>query len=185
MSTEKSEVGHVTAPMNIHHYENLWSYVSRGCQWSWHPILRAFCAQWTISGWSKCDGGWAEAVGGMCLAASDLRGLPPNWASAIRGAVYNIELMCDTLRVCWTQTICRTFLCFAALCQSWTSCVAILLLGSVTLLVYPHAVSMWILFHLGFTESMYNWAIPVVRWEVIKMQLSVFSSRSVMTVYRK
>jgi hypothetical protein len=44
--------------------------------------------------------------------------------------------MCDTLRVCWTQTMCRTFLCFAALCQSWTSCVAILLLGSVTLLVY-------------------------------------------------
>ena len=28
------------------------------------------------------------------------------------------------------------------------------------------AVSMWILFHLGFTESMYNWAIPVVCWEV-------------------
>jgi len=71
------------------------------------------------------------------LTASDLRGLPPNWASAIWGAVYNIELMCDTSRVCWTQTICHTFLCFAALCQSWTSCVAILLLGSVMLLVYP------------------------------------------------
>ena len=88
---------------------------------------------WVVKMW------WwvGKSSGGMCLAASDLRGLPPNWASAIRGAVYNIELMCDTLLVCWTQIVCRTFFCFAALCQSWTSCVAILLLGSVTLLVYP------------------------------------------------
>ena len=30
-------------------------------------------------------------------------------------------------------------------------------------------VSMRILFHLDFTESMYNWAIPVVHWEVTKL----------------
>ena len=48
-----------------------------------------------------------------------------------------------------------------------------------------YLVSTWILFHLGFTKSMYNWAIPVVRWEVTERQLSVYSSRSVKTVYRK
>ena len=122
MSTEKSKVGHVTAPMNIHHYENLWSYASRGCRWSWHPILRAFCAQWTISGWSKCDGG-SKAVGGCAL-------LP--LTSGVSHPIEQVPYggLCITLNS-------NNILCFAALCQSWTSCVAILLLGSVTLLVYP------------------------------------------------
>jgi hypothetical protein len=106
-------------------------------------VIHQKILSWTVGGCGS-NGGCAEAVGGMCLAASDLRGSPPNWGSAIRGAVYNIELMCDTLRVCWTQTMCRTFLCFAALCQSWTSCVAILLLGSVTLLVYPRLNQIWV-----------------------------------------
>jgi len=38
------------------------------------------------------------------------------------------------------------------------------------------------MFHLGFAESMYNWAIPVVRWEVAISLLSVYSSRSVKEV---
>ena len=43
----------------------------------------------------------------------------------------------------------------------------------------------WILFHLDLTKSMYNWAIPDVHWKVTKLWLSIYLSRSVMTVYRK